>query len=78
MLGQSLMAASRTDTCLGEQYRRTARHRGKHKGIVAVSPVIYEVSWPLITDRGARFTATRPQRRTRAKIREIERQVKIG
>jgi transposase len=33
-LGQCVMAASRTDTRLGEQYRRTARRRGKQKAIV--------------------------------------------
>ncbi|HEY5987957.1 MAG TPA: hypothetical protein VIV12_16530 [Streptosporangiaceae bacterium] len=50
------MAASRTDTRLGEQYRRTARRRGKQKAIVAVSRVICEIAWLLIGDRAARFT----------------------
>jgi len=80
-LGQSVMAASKTDTRLGEQYRRTARRRGKQKGIVAVSRVICEISWLLISDRGTRFTdpgpgyntPANPHRRTRSKIREIER-----
>jgi transposase len=40
-LGQCVMAAARTDTRIGEQYRRTARRRGKQKGIVAVSRVIW-------------------------------------
>ena len=43
-LGQCVMAASRTDTRLGEQYRRTARRRGKQKAIVAVSRVICEIA----------------------------------
>src|SRR6185437_14708189 len=80
-LGQCVMAASRTGTRLGEQYRRVARRRGKQKAIVAVSRVICETAWLLITDRAARFTdpgpgyyATRdPARQTRSKIREIER-----
>ena len=80
-LGQSVMAASRTDTRLGEQYRRTARRRGKQKGIVAVSRVICEISCILIGDRAARFTdlgaayynSQNPARRTRSRIREIER-----
>jgi hypothetical protein len=80
-LGQSVMAASRTDTRLGEQYRRTARRRGKQKAIVAVSRVICEVSWLLIGDRAARFTdlgagyydTRNPRRQTRSRIREIER-----
>src|SRR5204862_1795529 len=55
-LGQCVMAASRTDTRLGEQYRRLARRRGKQKAIVAVSRVICEISCLLIGDRAARFT----------------------
>jgi transposase len=80
-LGQSVMAAARTNTRLGEQYRRIARRRGKQKGIVAVSRVICEIAWLLIADPGARFTdlgagyysARNPQRQTRSRIREIER-----
>jgi transposase len=80
-LGQCVMAASRTDTRLGEQYRRTARRRGKQKAIVAVSRVICEIAWLLIGDRAARFTDPgagcysphNPRRHTRSKIREIER-----
>jgi transposase len=80
-LGQCVMAASRTDTRLGEQYRRTARRRGKQKGIVAVSRVICEIACILIADRAARFTdlgagyynAQNPARQTRSRIREIER-----
>jgi transposase len=81
-LGQCVMAAARTaDTRLGEQYRRIARHRGKQKGIVAVSRVICETAWILITDPAARFTdpgpgyytPRSPARQTRSKIREIER-----
>ena len=55
-LGQSVMAAARTDTRLGEQYRRIARRRGKQKAIVAVSQVICEISAILIADPAARFT----------------------
>jgi transposase len=80
-LGQCVMAAARTDTRLGEQYRRIARRRGKQKGIVAVSRVICEIAWLLIAERDARFTdlgaayysARDPQRQTRSRIREIER-----
>jgi transposase len=80
-LGQCVMAASRTDTRLGEQYRRTARRRGKQKGIVAVSRVICEIACILIGDRAARFTelgtgyysTQNPRRQTRSRIREIER-----
>jgi hypothetical protein len=75
------MAASRTGTRLGEQYRRTARRRGKQKGIIAVSRVICEIACILIADRSARFTDPgadyyspgNPQRHNRSRIREIER-----
>ena len=80
-LGQCVMAASRTDTRLGEQYRRTARRRGKQKAIVAVARTICEIACVLISDRAARFTdlgagyynAQNPIRQTRSRIREIER-----
>jgi transposase len=80
-LGQCVMTAAKTDTRLGEQYRRIARRRGKQKAIVAVSRVICEIAWILISDPGARFTdpgpsyyrPRSPARQTRSKIREIER-----
>ena len=80
-LGQCAMAAAHTDTRLGVMYRRIARKRGKQKAIVAVARVICEIAWILICDPGARFeelgpdyyTPRSPARRTRDKIREIER-----
>jgi transposase len=80
-LGQSVMAAARTDTRLGAMYRRIARKRGKQKAIVAVARVICEVAWILICDPSARYTELGPDyyhprspaRQTRDKIREIER-----
>ena len=80
-LGQSVMAAARTDTRLGEQYRRIARRRGKQKAIVAVARSICEISAILIADPAARFTDPgaayyspgNPQRQTRSRIRELER-----
>ena len=79
-LGQCVMASARTSTRLGAQYRRIARKRGKQKAITAVSRVICEIAWILISDPGARFTdpgpgyytPRSPARQTRAKIREIE------
>ena len=77
----AVMAAARTDTRLGEQYRRIARRLFKQKAIVAVSLVICEISCILIADPFARFTDPRadyysranPARQTRSSIREIER-----
>ena len=43
------MAAARTDTRLGEQYRRIARRRGKQKAIVAVSRVICGSCWSRVS-----------------------------
>jgi transposase len=35
-LGEIVAALARTDTFLGERYRRIAKRRGKHRAIVAV------------------------------------------
>ncbi|HEX3921237.1 MAG TPA: transposase, partial [Streptosporangiaceae bacterium] len=81
-LGQAVMAAARTTgTRPGEQYRRIARRRGKQKAIVAVSRVICEITAILIAGPAARCTgpgagyyaSLSPRRRTRSRIREIER-----
>ncbi len=80
-LGQSAMAAAKTDTRLGALYRRIARKRGKQKAIVAVSRVICEIAWILICDPAARYeelgpdyySPRSPARQTRDKVREIER-----
>jgi hypothetical protein len=79
-LGQAVMSAARTDTRLGAMYRRIARKRGKQKAIVAVSRVICEIAWMLICDPGARYIELgpdyyqprSPKQRTRASIRQIE------
>src|SRR5512133_2400507 len=39
VLGEAAVAAGRTDSFLGERYRRIARRRGANKAIVAVDPV---------------------------------------
>ncbi|MFE1520635.1 hypothetical protein ACFW9I_27990 [[Kitasatospora] papulosa] len=36
VLGNAAVAAGKTDTFLGERYRRIARHRGRKKAVVAV------------------------------------------
>jgi len=80
-LGQCAMAAARTGTRLGEQYRWIARRRGKQKAIVAVSRVICEIACILIADPAARLTdpgtdyysRANPARQTRSRIRELER-----
>ncbi len=49
------MAAGKTDTFLGERYRRIARRRGKKKAIVAVGRSILVIVWHLLSDDQARF-----------------------
>ena len=60
MLGESAVAAGRTDTFLGARYRRIARRRGKKKAIVAVGRSILVVVWHLLADPDARFTDLGP------------------
>jgi len=38
VVGEAAVSAGRTDTFLGERYRRIARRRGKKRAIVAGSP----------------------------------------
>ena len=51
---------ARTDTFLGERYRRIARRRGKKKAIVAVGRSILVIVWHLLSDPEARFTDLGP------------------
>jgi len=56
VLGEAAVGASRTDTFLGERYRRIARRRGKKKAIVAVGRSILIIVWHLLSDEQAHFT----------------------
>jgi transposase len=55
ILGEAAVAASRTDTFLGQRYRRLARRRGKQKAIVAVGRSILIIAWHLLSDPEAHF-----------------------
>jgi transposase len=55
VLGEAAVAAGRTDTFLGERYRRIARRRGKKRAIVAVGRSILVIVWHLLADPDARF-----------------------
>jgi transposase len=81
VLGNAAAAAGRTDTFLGERYRRIARRRGAKKANVAVGRSILVIIWHLLSDPDARFYdlgsdfyATRidPERRKRNHIRQLE------
>jgi transposase len=55
VLGEAAVAASRTNTFLGERYRRIARRSGAKKAIVAVGRSILVIMWHLLSDPDARF-----------------------
>jgi transposase len=81
VLGEAAIGAARTDTFLGERYRRIARRRGPQKAMVAVGRSILVISWHLLSDPAAEYadlgadfydTRINPQRRIRAHVRQIE------
>jgi len=55
VLGEAAVSAGKTNTFLGERYRRIARRRGKKKAIVAVGRSILTIVWHLLSDDQARF-----------------------
>jgi transposase len=55
VLGEAAAVAARTDTFLGERYRRIVKRRGKLKALVAVARSILVVVWNLLADPSARF-----------------------
>jgi transposase len=54
-LGEAAAAAAKTDTFLGERYRRIAKRRGKLKALVAVARSILVIIWHLLANPAARF-----------------------
>jgi transposase len=81
ILGNAAAGAAKTDTFLGERYRRIARRRGSKRAIVAVGRSILVITWHLLSDAEARFHdlgpgyyAARidPERRKRNHIRQLE------
>jgi transposase len=81
VLGEAAIAAGRTDTFLGERYRRIARRRGAKRAIVAVGRSILIIVWHLLADPTVRFhdlgagfyyTRIDTERRKRNHIRQLE------
>ncbi len=81
VLGEAAAAAGKTDTFLGERYRRLARRRGKLKALVAIARSILVIVWHLPADRatryhdlGAGYYASRidKNRKTRNHVRQLE------
>jgi len=55
VLGEVASAAARTDTFLGQRYRRLLRRRGRQRALVAIARSILVVVWHLLADPSARF-----------------------
>jgi transposase len=81
ILGEIATAAAKTDTFLGERYRRIVKRRGKLKALVAVARTILVIIWHLLADPAARYHdlgagyyASRidTERKTRNHIRQLE------
>lgn len=81
VLGEAAAAAARTDTFLGERYRRLVKHRGKGKALVAVARSILTIVWHILDDPESRFrdlgtdhytTHINKDRKTRSLIRQLE------
>ena len=55
VLGEAAVMAGRSNTFLGERYRRIARRRGKKKAIVAVGRSMLVIIWHLLSNPDTRF-----------------------
>lgn len=81
VLAEAAAAAAKTDTFLGERYRRLVRRRGKLRAVVAVSRSILVTVWHLLADPSARFSdlgadyythRTDTERRTRHLVQQLQ------
>ena len=54
-LGEAASAAAKTNTFLGERYRRLVKRRGKLKALVAVARSILVIVWHLLANPATRF-----------------------
>ncbi|MGB7227315.1 MAG: IS110 family transposase [Candidatus Acidiferrales bacterium] len=81
VLAEAAASTARTDTFLGDRYRRLARRRGKLKAVVAVARSILVIVWHLLADPMARFhdlgadfyiQTVHTQRRTRNLVHQLE------
>ena len=81
VLGEAAAAAAKTDTFLGERYRRLVKRRGKLKALVAVARSILIIIWHLLADPTARFhdlgadyysSRIDKDRNTRSHVRQLQ------
>jgi transposase len=63
-LGEAATAAAKTNTFLGERYRRLVKRRGKLKALVAVARSILVIIWHLLANPAARFRDLGPDYHT--------------
>ncbi|HTE68277.1 MAG TPA: IS110 family transposase [Actinomycetes bacterium] len=81
VLGEAAAAAAKTDTFLGERYRRLVKRRGKLKALVAVARSILVIIWHLLADPTVRFhdlgadyysSRIDKNRKTRSHVRQLQ------
>jgi len=81
VLGNAAASASRTNTFLGERYRRIVKRRGKGKALVAVARSILVIVWQLLDDPHATYhdlgadhytTRIDKERRQRHLVQQLE------
>lgn len=61
VLGEAAIGASKTNTFLGERYRRIARRRGKKRAVVAIGRSILIIVWHLLADPDAHYQDLGPE-----------------
>jgi transposase len=80
-LGEAATAAAKTNTFLGERYRRLVKRIGKLKALVAIARSILIIVWHLLADPTARFhdlgadyytSRIDHSRKTRNLVRQLE------
>jgi transposase len=80
-LGEVVVGLSRTNTFLGDRYRRLARRRGKKRALVAVGNSVLTILWHLLSEPESRFhdlgadyyqSQINTRRRQRDLIRQLE------
>ena len=69
-LGEAAAAAAKTNTFLGERYRRIVKRRGKLKALVAVARSILVIVWHLLANPAARFRDLGPDYHTNRTVTE--------
>jgi transposase len=81
VLGEAATAAAKTNTFLGERYRRLVRRIGKLKALVAIARSVLVIVWHLLTDPTARFhdlgagyytSRVDKDRKTRNHVRQLQ------